>query len=580
MKHHFRLFLIALLMLAIGVAEPSSAQATGFTLQYPTDARPAKITRKFVSPANGKTAHEGVDLYAPEGSPVWAGAAGTVKKVVPAEDGKGWGAYVTVKTVHKDIKYKVTYGNLKSIQVTVGQQVNQGALLARSAGGFIKLVIQASEGGMSGFKVRNVVSPKTILQLADLRLRPTDNGLRVRSAPIPDAPILTQINQWDFVETSEIPYNAMLRAGKDGKWLPVKTASGVSGYAFALYLKAVSLGDPKEGIPGTPIKGMNLDRYHPLGTPPADPLVNLGWVRINYDLSYNPDNGSHGNTDIWATYNRYHPIIKRYADSGNKVILVFTHQLYGEGQGYVWEQMSPAQWQELATRYAAFAGQVAGQYAAEKLVYAYQIWNEQDTLPGNGGAAVPMPYNEYANLFTQSARAIRQVDARAKVITGGHVSGDVLGGNYARGVLSLLPLDVRPDGIAFHPYGLGPEGSPFNLFGTIDDAIKSWSGVMPNTPLWITEWGILDHQNNDSIAPAVAAHAAGFMEVIEQQFPGMVAAAAWYAWADSMDNGYGMVNASGQPKEPLYSTYLGIAARFSPLADYGNTVLPLPRADN
>jgi hypothetical protein len=557
---------------------PAEAQETAFTVEYPLEVRPAKIVRKFVAPKPGKTPYEGIDFSAWDGAAVRAGAAGKVTKVVTAENGKGWGAYVTIKTIYNGVKHRVTYGNLRNIEVTVGQEVLLRQRIARVSGGSLKLIIQASQGGMSGFKVRNVVHPKNFLKLAGMKLRPIDNGLRVRKEPNTEGDIVAQVNQWDFLDTSESAYGAMLRAGKN-KWLRVRTASGVIGYASGLYLKVVSSNDSKSGIPGIPIKGVNLDRYNPLGTPPSEPLQNMGWVRIAYDLSYNPDTGTYGNTDIWATYNRYYPIIRNYANSGVKVILVFTHELYGEGQNYVWEQMSPQQWQELAVRYADYARQVAAQYAAEKLVYAYQIWNEQDTIPGSGSlAAVPMPYNEYANLLTQTIRGIRLADTRVKIITGGHVTGNVLGANYARATLALLPPDVRPDGIAFHPYGLGPIGSPFNVFGTIDDAVKAWSSVMPNTPMWITEWGILDKQNDPSLTPAIALHAEGFIQTLEQKFPGMLAAAVWYAWADGMDNGYGLVDMNAQPKEPLYSSYLGIAGRFALRDEYTtNPLIPLPK---
>ncbi|MBC8100946.1 MAG: M23 family metallopeptidase, partial [Armatimonadetes bacterium] len=176
---------LLLLLCLFLFSAPARAQADEppFMLHYPTDARPAQITQKFVKPAPGKTAHEGIDLHAPNGAHVLAAAAGEVKKVVTAEDGKGWGAYIIIKTVHNGIKYKVTYANLRDISVSVGDSVTVGQRLARSAGATIKLVVQASEGGLSGFQVKNVVSPKPLLTLDGLRLRPTDNNLRLRAAP-------------------------------------------------------------------------------------------------------------------------------------------------------------------------------------------------------------------------------------------------------------------------------------------------------------------------------------------------------------------------------------------------------------
>lgn len=533
--------------------------ASAFTLEYPLRLRPAKIVQKFVKPKPNKTPHEGVDLYAVDGAAVRSGAAGKVKKVVLAEDGRGWGAYVRVVTVHNGIKYKVTYANLQQIDVARGDNVTVNTRLGRAAGDYIKLIVQVSEGGMSGFKVGKVLNPKPILNFDGLRLRPVDNSLRVRAEPNTDAAIIGRVNQWDILRTPERAYQALAKAGRANKWLKVTLENGGIGYVAAQYIKVVSAYDPVEGIAGVPIRGMNLDLNQQLGRPPAAPLAQLGWVRINYNVSFNPQNGTHGNTDLAAAYQRYYPMIKQYAESGNKVILVLTHQFYGEGRGYQWEQMNTSQWQQLTAQYAQMAGEVAAQYADEKLVYAYQIWNEQDTLPQNARAAVPMPPADYAHLMTQSILAIRLRDARAKIISGGHITGDVSGVSYARAFLQQMPANVRPDGMAFHPYGVGPAGSPFNFFGVIDDSIKVWSSVLPDTPLWITEWGVLDRQGDDSLAGAVAQHADGFMQVIERRYPGMIAAAVWYAWADGMDNGYGMVNAHNQPKHPLYTSFLGMS---------------------
>jgi hypothetical protein len=115
-----------------------------------------------------------------------------------------------------------------------------------------------------------------------------------------------------------------------------------------------------------------------------------------------------------------------------------------------------------------------------------------------------------------------------------------------------------PDGLGVHPYLTGPKDSPFSYFGTIDNAIRTWSGVLPGKPLWLTEWGILDKQGDDSIASAATDFADGFIEICLQEFPGMVACAVWYAWADTMHNGYGLVRSNNTPRQPLYNHFLGL----------------------
>ena len=218
--------------------------------------------------------------------------------------------------------------------------------------------------------------------------------------------------------------------------------------------------------------------------------------------------------------------------------------------------MHSGRWYELTSSYANIVGRIAAQFAGLDLVYAYQIWNEQDTAISQARAAVPMPVNDYAHLLTQSIKAIRQVDSDVQIITGGHVSGPDNGSIYAQATLNAMPQDTRPDGIAIHPYGNGPAGSPFTRFATINYVIRKFRPILPGKPLWITEWGVLDYQGNDSIAGQVSQYATGFLNILEQDFPRQIAAAIWYAWADGMDNGYGLVRYDGSPRQPLYDKFL------------------------
>jgi hypothetical protein len=301
---------------------------------------------------------------------------------------------------------------------------------------------------------------------------------------------------------------------------------------------------------------MNLDIFHPLGHPQPSELGGLGWVRLKFNVSYNPANGTYGNTDIDAAYQRYLPFIEQYGGGGLRVLLVFTHQLYGEGAGFNWQQMDSGRWQQLTREYARFAADVARRFAGRGLIGAYQVWNEQDTDPAHARAAVPMPTADYAHLLTETIRAIRAVDPVTPIITGGHTTGPGRGADYARHTLAAMPADIRPDGIAFHPYGRGVAGHRFSNWGPLHESLERYAAVLPGKPLWITEWGVLDHQGNNGVAAQVCDYAKGFMQIIAEGFGDKVAAAVWYAWADSMDNGYGLVDGGGQPKAALHGDFL------------------------
>lgn len=300
---------------------------------------------------------------------------------------------------------------------------------------------------------------------------------------------------------------------------------------------------------------MNLDIHHPQGRPEPGAMQGIGWVRIKFNVSFNPENGSYGNKDIEAAYQRYLPHIQRYAQSGMKVLMVFTHQLYGEGAGFNWTQMDSGRWRQLVPTYADFARQVAAKFNDTNLIHCYQIWNEQDTKPEHARAAVPIPAADYGYMLTEAIRAIRQADKVTPVITGGHTTGPGPGSAYAQATLSAMPPDVRPDGIAFHPYGRGVQGHRFSNWGPLSEEIEAYSAVLPGKPLWITEWGVLDHQGRDDVINDVCDYCGGFMNILKRDYSSKVAAAIWYAWADGMDNGFGLVDSSGKPKPTIYDLW-------------------------
>lgn len=531
-----------------------------FVLDWPTRARPARILHPFLNAPTRK--HEGIDITASTGEDVQAGADGVVSQAVPANDALNYGAYVQITSVVDNLAFRTTYAGLIDIAVEVGESVESGQAIGKAAADQIKIVVQRMAGGMHGLKLPNVVDPAEFVYCRGLRLRPNVSALRVRSARGLHGDIIGVIGAADRIESPATHGEILKRVGQRGEWLRVRFAGRRDAFCDASYLDAVSLHDPPEGIAGIAIPGVNLDIHHRLGTPPADVVRSLGWVRLTYNVSYNPalapdDPLRYGNTDLNATFNRYCDVLEAYASAGIRVILTLTHQTFGEGQGYVWERMDDRSWRGLADRFAAMAGQVAAQMCKRNWVYAYQIWNEQDTPPQHARAAVPVPPAHYGYLLAESIRAIRRHDNQAQIITGGHASGPHSGTAYIREALRGMPAGILPDGVAFHPYGRGVgSGSRFSHFGSIAESIEQWAAILPNKPLWITEWGTLDLDGQDKFAAEVNEYIVGFMNRIYSRYPGQVAAAIWYAWADGMDNGYGLVRQDGTPRQPIYDTFL------------------------
>lgn len=518
-----------------------------FVLGWPADALPARIVVPFNVEVAGAR-NEGLMLYAPIGTTIRAPISGTVTAV--ARQSAAYGAYVQIGATHKGTVYRVTLTHLKNITVSAGQPVSAGSPLALSDQDTIKLILQTPGQGLAGYPLPDIADPTDRLYWNTLRLRPTDNGLRVRTRPGTAFEIVTQVNATDDLETLEMHGRTLAKVGVDGQWINVRTPNGKTGYSAAWFLQAVSA----ELIDRARLTGVNLDLNHPLGRPAPARLGNIGWVRFVYNVSYNPQNNTYGSTDLNRAYSRYRPFIEQYARAGYKVILVLTHQTYGEGAGFEWGVMDSAQWRLLTGRFAQMAREIAGQYAGQDLVYAYQIWNEQDAAPGSN-ASVPMPAGNYAFLLSESLNAIRAVDLRARLLTGGHMSGPWAGANYVRTVLRALPPGVLPDGIAIHPYGRGATpGLPYAPFGHIDDELTSYRDVLPGKPLWITEWGVLDQPQ----APAqdISRYAVDMVNHVRTRHPGRVAAMAWFAWAQGMHNGYGLVGTNDEPRQPLYDSYI------------------------
>jgi hypothetical protein len=129
------------------------------------------------------------------------------------------------------------------------------------------------------------------------------------------------------------------------------------------------------------------------------------------------------------------------------------------------------------------------------------------------------------------------------------------GGNYARMTLKAMPDGIRPDGLAFHPYGRGARlGEKYAPFGHIDEEMQAYLPILPGRPVWITEWGILDRMQDFS--GEVLDYASSFVRHLKAKYPGQVASMIWYAWAMTMHNGYGLVGSSNQPLQPLHDGFL------------------------
>jgi hypothetical protein len=435
---------------------------------------------------------------------------------------------------------------LRNITARTGQVVKTGDVIGQAAGPTLKLILQRPGNGLKNYILPDVIDPIPLIYWDGLRLRTTVDGLRIRERAGTQYSAKGQVYVFDTIETMETHGTTLEKVGVDNKWLRVRTPMGIQGFAAAWYMAATGI----EFVDALNMTGINLDLLHPLGKPAPDRMRGAGWVRFAYNIS-----AGRGSTDIDAAERAHRPYIQHYSAAGLRPIVILGHQTYGEGAGYNWNQMNPDKWRQYARDFGNMCREVARRYSGSGMIGAYQIWNEQDTPPHLAYAAVALSPGEYALILAEAIRAIRSVDTRTKIITGGHVSGYSAGPAYARATLQSLPANVRPDGIALHAYGLGPPDgvAKYSQFGDISPVVHAYSRII-DAPVWITEWGVLNVPNEPP--SDLSRYATAFVRSLKLHYADRVAAAVWYAWADGMHNGYGLVDRSDRPKQPLYNDFL------------------------
>lgn len=91
---------------------------------WPVDRSKAVVTSEF-GVRRGNSRHEGIDLAAPAGTPVWAAAAGWI--VVAGKESR----YGKTIVIDHGGGFKTRYAHLKKIETKQGKRVERGALIGR-----------------------------------------------------------------------------------------------------------------------------------------------------------------------------------------------------------------------------------------------------------------------------------------------------------------------------------------------------------------------------------------------------------------------------------------------------------------
>lgn len=300
--------------------------------------------------------------------------------------------------------------------------------------------------------------------------------------------------------------------------------------------------------------GMNIHPKNNQGWPsvPAD-LAKVGWVRFPFTSS-----PAHF-PNLEAAFAFFDPVITAYENLGVKIMLVLTHETYGEAAGWNWPTMTSAQWAAFTPQFVNVVTQIVQRYGNR--IHAYEVWNEGDAQPDNPAAVYISP-RDFAPMLDKTASVIQIYAPESKVILGGLVRSSTVSANYVRDVRSALGGRLPLDAIGVHPYGLGApnDATVFSRFGSVQATLDAFEAVAPGVPLWFTEVGALGTDN-----PAFWDDAAFFMRSLYaylRERAAQVPVVVWYAWSDAMDVAQktnGVVDKNGKPKPYLYDSFFNVA---------------------
>ena len=298
--------------------------------------------------------------------------------------------------------------------------------------------------------------------------------------------------------------------------------------------------------------GMNINpEAHDLD---VDKLSGLGWVRWVFwasRIKLSPEE---------AYQQKYRSLIQTYAAAGVRSLIVL-HQDTEWGNA-PWEHGG---WAAYAETFARACGRVAAVCSEFGDMVAYQIFNEQDSGPGNH-SAIGIAAENYAIVLDRAQEAIRRAHPGATVVIGGLNTGPDNAIRYTRNVQAALGGRLPVDALAVHPYGRYVNKILFNYgsIGKLSDSLNRFRNAFPDKPLWITEVGVA---NDTRIGPEHYADIGIYIrEVVDEvadHFASYVPVLLWFGWTDLMRNA-GILTADGKPKPGVFEAFEHMRRRSKP----------------
>lgn len=200
---------------------------------------PSDVGSRFGAPRDGGSrSHQGVDIFAPRGTPVLAASSGRVARV---SDTRLGGKVVWMRdTVRESSIY---YAHLDSQHVRPGQLLDVGDTLgfvgntgnARTTPPHLHFgIYRRREGAVDPYPF--LEPPRGALPratadpaLLGLRVQPAGEGVRLRAAPGTESNVLATLSEGEELRV----VGAARTAGVAGSWYRVRTGGGQEGYMAA-----------------------------------------------------------------------------------------------------------------------------------------------------------------------------------------------------------------------------------------------------------------------------------------------------------------------------------------------------------
>lgn len=225
--------------------------------------------------------------------------------------------------------------------------------------------------------------------------------------------------------------------------------------------------------------------------------------------------------------NFYDQTLDEYAHLNIQVILLLDERILDDPK----EDMSDEDWEDYMGKFLGIVELLTQQYGNR--VGGYQIWDTpEETLPAE----------VYARLLNISTQVIHSY-APTPLIVMGSIYSDTYLNQVLRALNDQLPIDALT---------LEVNEDTFTQPETLNKFVKQYASLAPGFPIWLTN--VAAQESAD--AATMTGGLENLLTYIRAYYPNFIQVFMWSPWTN------GLVDDTGAPREPLYSTFLRLCGEF------------------